>query len=491
MPRMTLEERKKNFVNKARSVHGDKYDYTQAEQEFKNNQTAVTIICPIHGEFKQKPGNHIFNQTSCPSCARISAYHKKVDSIDRFIEKARETHGDRYDYSTVIYARSREKVDITCKTHGVFSQTPVCHIQGAGCPQCATQSSYDLAYSTFISRSNEIHDGKYDYSDVKYKNAHTHVDIRCPEHGLFSQVPLAHVKGFGCTKCTEWGYSSLELEILEFVESLGVTAIHNSRSIIPPKEIDIYIPDMNVGIEFNGLYWHSTDNPKSKKPIKYHQDKALGALEKGVLLINIWEDDWVDLSKREVIKKKLKTKLGVCDERVYARNTYPVKLSHSEAKSIVEPNHVQGFHPSSSYVGLKKKSDDQVVAVMGMRKNEEGIYELTRYATSCSVVGGFSKILSYWKKNTEWDEIFTFAHLDYSHGGMYEKTGFTKEHITPPGMWYCKGGTKYRRELFMKHKLHSVLDDFNPDLSEKDNMFNNGYYRVYDCGSIRYSMKNE
>ena len=185
--KLTTEE----FVKKAREVHGDKYDYSKVE--YKNSATKVCIICPIHGEFKQTPNNHLRGQ-NCPKCGGRG----KLITED-FIKKAKEVHGNKYDYSKADYKNNHTKVTIICPAHGEFKQIPSSHLQGSGCPKCGGREK--LTTEGFIKRAKEIHDNKYDYSKVDYKNAVTKVTIMCPIHGKFEQKPSDHLSSKGCPKC--------------------------------------------------------------------------------------------------------------------------------------------------------------------------------------------------------------------------------------------------------------------------------------------------
>jgi len=286
---------------------------------------------------------------------------------------------------------------------------------------------------------------------------------------------------------TNWKSTSFgERSLLEWVSGIleGVEVKNNVRGVIGDYELDIYIPSKNIAIEYNGLYWHS----EVKKDKKYHQEKSLRCKENGILLIHVWEDDWIDENKKEIVKKKIQSKLQLSSDRVYARKCSVEVVEHSDVAGFLEDSHIQGKTNASTWICLRDGSE--IVAVVGLKIVEEGVYDLVRYATSKTVVGGLGKSLAYFKKNFEWKEIFTYAHLDYSHGDLYEKTGFDLSHVTVPGMWYVKGNKRYRREKFMKHKLKEVLSGFNPDLTESENMRNHGFVRLYDAGSIKYVMKN-
>lgn len=276
--------------------------------------------------------------------------------------------------------------------------------------------------------------------------------------------------------------SRAELELEQMITGLGFSVIANERHF--GHELDLYIPEKNVAIEFNGMYWHS----ELYKSRSYHQRKSIDCMRNDVLLIHIWEDDWEDPMKKPIIISKIKSKLGVSDQKVYARKTQARVLSKEEAIPFLERNHIQGKLHSSIHIGLIYGED--IVAVMSMKRLGNGCWDLSRFATSCSVVGGMSKCLSFFKKNYEWSGIITFASLDYSHGTSYEMCGFDKVSITPPNMWYMKQGEWIRlgRRRFTKAKLPNILPSFDPSLSESDNMRENGYLQIFDSGSIKYIM---
>ena len=188
--KMTTEE----FIARAKEVHGDKYDYSKAE--YKGADTKVCIICPIHGEFWQTPYNHTMKKQGCPSCSGNS---KKT--TEEFITEAKAIHGDKYDYSKVVYKNAKTKVIIICPLHGEFKQTPYDHIKSKnGCPKCAGKG---VTTEELIDRANKMHNNKYDYSKVEWDNVKKHkkVTIICPIHGEFQQDFYSHLSGCRCLKC--------------------------------------------------------------------------------------------------------------------------------------------------------------------------------------------------------------------------------------------------------------------------------------------------
>ena len=187
-----------DFIKKANEVHNGKYNYDKVE--YKNANTKVCIICSEHdhGEFWQRPSQHLMGQ-GCPKCAQIVRNDSHRLSLHEFIKKANEIHNGKYNYSKVKYVNAMSKVCIICPKHGEFWQTASNHTQGNGCPKCS--GNYIPTTEEWIVSVNEKHNGKYDYSKVKYVDAFTKVCIICPKHGEFWQQAYVHKQGFGCPKC--------------------------------------------------------------------------------------------------------------------------------------------------------------------------------------------------------------------------------------------------------------------------------------------------
>jgi hypothetical protein len=184
------------FIEKAKLKHGDTYDYSKVEYTKAIN--TINIICKEHGDFLQQPNKHLQGQ-GCPKCGIIIRGNKSRSSTDEFIEKAKQKHGDKYDYSKVNYETAIKKVIIICKIHGEFLQTPNDHLNLYGCIKCS--NTYKYTTEEWIEKSNYIHDNKYDYSKVDYINSKTNIKIICKEHGEFEQTPYSHINSVGCPKC--------------------------------------------------------------------------------------------------------------------------------------------------------------------------------------------------------------------------------------------------------------------------------------------------
>ena len=217
--KLTTEE----FIVKAKLVHGDKYDYSLVE--YVNNHTKVEIVCSVHGIFEQDLDHHLRGH-GCPKCVG------RNKTNEEFINQAKIIHGDKYDYSLVDYVDSHVKINIICKIHGIFKQTPTNHIHtGSGCPTCGTIMSANAnktIFDDFIKTSKIKHNNKYDYSLVYYVNSHTKVKIICPRHVIFEQTPNDHLNGHGCDKCkNELTGDFLRSNTVEFIKKAKI--IHEEK----------------------------------------------------------------------------------------------------------------------------------------------------------------------------------------------------------------------------------------------------------------------
>lgn len=295
------------FINKANKIHNNKYDYSLVN--YKNNQTKIEIVCLIHGSFNQTPNTHL-RGSNCPKC------YGRNKTNNEIIEEFKQVHVDKYDYSKINYIKSTNKIDIICPIHGIFKQTPKSHLRGSGCNKCAGRNktteefinecklihknkynyelveyksprnkiliicpnhgmfeqkamshlhgngcdkcggTMELNNSIFIDRSNIIHDNKYDYSLVNYINNRTKVKILCPinDHGIFTQIPDAHLRGVGCPICKE-SHGERQIRIwlknnkFNFESQKRFDDCRNEQ----PLPFDFYLPELNICIEFHGL----------------------------------------------------------------------------------------------------------------------------------------------------------------------------------------------------------------------------------------------
>lgn len=230
---------KEQFIEKAIMAHGNRYDYSFVE--YKNNKTRVKIVCRIHGLFEQVAKNHL-DGYGCGLCGGT-----KKNTLEKFIEKAKKIHGDKYDYSISIYKNNSTKTKILCKKHDVFEQKPNDHLSGYGCPKCIGRNKTN---KDFIDQANSVHNNKYDYSLIEYKNSRIKIKIICPKHGIFLQSPNSHLSGYGCSICkSSKGENKIRKYLIEnniqFEEQKQFNELGRMR-------YDFYLPANNLLIEYDG-----------------------------------------------------------------------------------------------------------------------------------------------------------------------------------------------------------------------------------------------
>jgi len=216
------------FIEKAKIIHKNKYDYSKVE--YLNSRTEVIIICEKHKEFSKMPYLHVAGQ-GCQKCSdEINRFNSRL-TTEEFIEKAKNKHGNIYDYSETNYETCRGNIAIKCKMHGEFIQNPCGHLKGNGCPKCGKSAFVDkikLTKEEFINKANIMHNNKYDYSSVNYVNNYTKVTIICSEHEKFYQLAGGHLSGQGCKKCAvKFTTDKIKLTQDEFIER--AKKLHNDK----------------------------------------------------------------------------------------------------------------------------------------------------------------------------------------------------------------------------------------------------------------------
>ena len=295
MRKLTTEQ----FIEKAILIRGDIHIYDKVI--YNGNKEKIEIICKEHGSFWQRPDSYLTKKTDCPKCAQIKREKSNTKTIEYFVKKLTN---NGIEFVNVINSR---KVELNCKKHGSYVQNIYNTLNGSKCPKCAEinrcKKCRFMNNGIFVERSENIHGKKYDYSLIDYKNTHTKVKIICPKHGIFEQAPYSHMAGNRCPKCKSI-ISKPEIEVQDFVKSLGFKIITNNRKILNGKELDIFIPSLNKAIEFNGTYYHYSK--KHFVPGK-HANKSNLCKEKGIKLLHLREDFWVNNKKHMigVIKKFL------------------------------------------------------------------------------------------------------------------------------------------------------------------------------------------
>lgn len=221
------------YIDKATSAHDGKYDYSLVPDKVKSKDI-IEIVCPEHGVFKQSLHDHTSGKVGCKLCAASNSSKRQMFSKEQYVEKAKQIHGDKYDYSITEYVGKSKYITYECKLHGVVTQRADHHLTTIGCTKCASLAKAEMFKFTteeYIALAKKVHGDKYDYSLVDYKNQHTKIDIICRDHGVFSQAPNSHLYAAGCPRCSNQrvGYRSTMggtfylLKVTDDVLKFGIT----------------------------------------------------------------------------------------------------------------------------------------------------------------------------------------------------------------------------------------------------------------------------
>lgn len=473
-----------SFIERAKSIHGDKYDYSKVN--YKNNSTKVIIICKIHGDFEQSPRSHL-RGANCFKCCGSEKYTNET-----FIEKAKSIHGDKYDYSKVEYTGVFNSVIIICKEHGEFHQTPDKHFRGHGCQKHLADNRHTL--DDFLEKAKMVHGNKYDYSKAVYLTNREKIKIICKKHGEFQQSPNLHISHKqGCPICTAV-VSKPHVSIIKYLNSFGlikgVDFLVNDRKSIYPLELDLYFPSFKLGVEINGIYYHSIKTLDEDKLFKNrHLDKFKACLKNGITLIQFTD---LELnSKFDLCMSILNSFLNLKIKKIYARNCEIRIPKKQEIKTFLNENHIQGHINSSISFGLYFENELVHLQTFGKtRYNKRYSLELLRLCSKLNtkVIGGASKLFSHFKKHYS-SSVISYCDISKFSGDVYKQLGFTEIQQSPPNYFYWRIDRKIleSRINYQKHKLKEILENFDGTKTEKENMFNNKFRLYYDCGNKVFS----
>ena len=321
----STKSNKEEFIEKAIKIHGDSFDYSKVI--YNNSKTKIIIICKKHGEFEQKPSNHLTG-FGCIQCGFDNTKIKQSKTTEEFIKESKIIHKDTYDYSKVEYNNSNTNVILICKIHGDFEQSPPNHLKGKGCKKCATIYTSGLIRGTteeFVEKAKLTHRDSFDYSKVEYISCNKTVKIICKKHGEFEQTPYNHLKSsLGCPTCVPRKYSMKAIKYLDFISKYNNIFIQHQcnngehRIINTKYNADGYCKETNTIYEFHGTIFHG--DPRMCNPLEYNYlGKNYGEIYENTLkreqlikdlgynLVVMWEYDWDNIIKSmKIIQRKFR-----------------------------------------------------------------------------------------------------------------------------------------------------------------------------------------
>lgn len=332
------------------------------------------------------------------------------------------------------------------------------------------------------------------YNAIKYdNNFFTFLCNKCKqEYEISSSLYYnrKRIKTEICTLCNPYmsNESPNEIEVVNFIKKHYNKKIETkNRVILDGKELDIYLPDLNIAFEYNGVYWHS----ELYKPNNYHLNKTKLCESKGIQLIHIWEDDWK--YKQNIIKSMILNKLGKTPNKIYGRKTEIREITDNKLVfDFLENNHIQGNINSKIKIGLF--FDNKLVSLMTFGKsrrsiNKTGEWELLRFCNilNTNVIGGASKLLKYFINNYKDNKLVSFADKSISNGDLYYKLGFKLDGITKSNFYYIIDGIKKHRFNYRKSKL--IKQGYDKNKTGHQIMLDRNIFRVYDCGNLKFILE--
>ncbi len=458
---------------------------------YVNAKTKGITYCRVHLiEHPMLPNKVLLGQ-GCPFCKLDFLSNKFRLSFEEVIRRFLKAHGNLYDYSLVEYKSNSIPVKIICKKHGIFLQAPEKHWQGGGCEKCRRLSYIPWnrrSLQDFIDISNFLHEGRYLYHLIEeYLGGNQNVKVFCPKinHGVFLVTVSNHIhKLSGCPKCSN-KISLAENQLMQLLIERGADVIKGTRRL-GKYDIDIYSESKKIGIEYNGLYYHSET---MGTPRNYHLDKYNLAKEKGITLIQIFEDEY--LLNKDLVIESLLYRLGLSEMvRIPARKTIVKPVSPSVANDFYSRTNIQG-PTSKSIVSLGLYRGEELLACISFSPSiiSETEIDLRRYS-SLSVSGGFSKLLINSMpalKAKGFTSIITFSDNRWSDGQLYRNSRFTQVGHSAPDYCWTRRGIRYHKREFQRKYLETRLKIFDPELSESQNCLANGYHKIWDAGKTKWS----
>lgn len=435
---------------------------------YKNSQTKITVKCS-NGHLWSTLFGTIRDGHNCSTCS--GKRKRDTQEVKTIIES------EGYKWVSGEYKNCSSFFQVLCSKNHTWNTTWNRWRDGNRCPWCAGKR-VDLKEV-----QREVSERGYEQLS-EFKGRHKKIGLKCPNGHEWSSTWGNFAQGNECGKCSK-KISKPEREIGDYILSIyDGDVIFNTRKPLTGKEIDIFIPSLHLGIEYNGLYWHSEGSHKNKYNLL---EKTQLAELNNIRLIHILEDEW--LSKTEICKTRLKHILKQ-SKRVFARKCQIKTIPNMTARLFCNEYHIQGAGKTSIAYGLFYEDDLKSVmtfAPTSIAKGGNGSeWELNRFCSKISIVGGAGRLFKKFIKEHSPTKVVSFCDLRWNTGKVYEKIGMEMAYKTKPNYWYFKPNNPKRlhRYNFTKHSL--VKKGADPAQTERQIMNSQGFFRIYDCGNSKY-----
>lgn len=481
--------------------------------EYVNNKTKMLYQCP-NGHVFERVAKDFLRYKTCPYCTGKHNY-----SDEEFKNKIKLLTNNEYEVISPYISTHKKVTFRHIKCGNTFDMSPSNFLNGNRCSFCykkklsltckenalaniKSTSEYRKEIKKLTNSEYSVL-GKYTgkRNDILYKHNKCGSEfISKPDY--FKQCFTSN--NIPCPNCKiEKNISIKELELRDFIKSFyKKTIIFNDRTKLNGSELDIYLPEDNLAIEFNGLYWHSEEGSNGKCDKWYHYNKTKACNSLGIRLIHVFEDE-LD-NHNEQIKSKIKYILHYSEDlpKIRASKCIIKEININDKNIFLDENHIQGHDRSTSY-NLGLFYNDELVSVMTFIKmnnkyNSKNDYNLSRFASSNKYIinGAFSKLLKYFLNNYTVNDIYTFADLTWSIGNLYDKNNFEKVEEIPPDYSYYKNtehelGRQHKFKFRKDYIAKNYPEIYDPEKTEKEMMKELGYQRIWNCGLIKYKYKRK
>lgn len=461
----------------------------QCEREEIKNSNNIELGILVNKEMNEKIDNICLNKN-----IEYITLHKKVD-YSILPEKLRKNLEKQNKWILIKYHNTKNKCIYQCTDCGEFKHTMPYNIfsgRGFGCNSCSySKKLNNVSYKIkdLLNRSNDI----YLYEIPNDFNSLNLLKFKCNKCGLIFERQWNHINAYGklpCPQCHKSTKRKSQNDVYEWICSqYDGNVIQEDRS--NGFEIDIYIPELKIGIEYCGLVWHST---KYKTNPSVHKDKLNKCNKLGIRLITMFEDEWK--SKTNISKSRILNILGK-SKRIFARKCDLTEIDNSTALTFCKENHIQGS--GQCHCGYGLYYENELMSVMTFSKpsvsksGKNYDWELNRFCSKLNynIVGGASRLMKKFKNDHKNEILITFCDLRWGTGNVYEKLGFEYVYTTRPNYYYFGQMTDYKRKHrfnFTKQKLLKLFPSYNESMTEEEIAKENGLFRIYDCGHLKYKM---
>jgi G:T-mismatch repair DNA endonuclease (very short patch repair protein) len=491
-------------------VHGDKYQYP--DQPYVGNKVKVTISCPTHGVFQQKPNSHLSGR-GCPQCAnkRKQAWNTEVSALvkEGLFSRLAGVNA-RWGYDIDSFQGMLKPMHCQCSAHGPFTARPNNLLRNSGCAPCGAEKHSSATQSRRLTlqdvepRGRAVYGDLFDYRAVEHGPNGAVVVGVCNKHGLEWQQVASDLERFNpCGRCSRH-QSKGEAAVAALLAAHTLVEARN-RTMLRPKELDIYMPEHNLAVEYCGEFWHSHKDAADERANKLrHYQKYADCKALGVRLITLYESEWVD--HNYAVRRLLRNALGKGKGKLMARKCDLQKVSAPVAAAFYNKYHPQGGAGGGEHYGLFWKG--KLVACMrfALGANDRGAaaaaraWTLTRFATRVTVAGGASRLFKAFVAEHDPPQVKSFSDNRFFEGGMYAQLGFVLEAETEPDyqVWHPKLGLRpkphYQRRLLPARIAEigadAAFDPATDPRTEAEMTYLLGAGRIFDCGKKRWLWTN-